>query len=133
MPPPLVDAREEGVESAEETPASTEEAVLEADAAAVSEAAPAAEAPAEAEAPVVEDDGLGNAELTEAINKALTTQVHGTMHGTLHDTLHGTLHGTRAPPTHHHGRQVEGLQAQMAAEYASQEQALLDRISKLEK
>jgi len=102
MPPPLVDAREEGVESAEETPASTEEAVLEADAAAVSEAAPAAEAPAEAEAPVVEDDGLGNAELTEAINKALTTQ-------------------------------VEGLQAQMAAEYASQEQALLDRISKLEK
>ena len=60
------------------------------------------EAPAEAEAPAVEGDGLGNAELTEAINKALSTQ-------------------------------VEGLQAQMAAEYAAQEQELLERIAKLEK
>ena len=31
------------------------------------------------------------------------------------------------------GRQVEGLQVQMAAEYALQEQALLERIARLEK
>ena len=60
------------------------------------------EAPAGAPAPAVEDDGLGNAELTDAINKAVSTQ-------------------------------VESLQAQMAAEYSAQEQALLDRIAKLEK
>lgn len=102
VPPPLTDASDEPP-SAEE-PASAPEAVPEADAAAAAaEEAPAVEAPAEAEAPAaVEDDGLGNAELTEAINKALSTQ-------------------------------VEGLQAQMAAEYSSQEQALLERIAKLEK
>eukprot|EP00964_Phaeocystis_antarctica_P029974 scaffold16904_cov72-Phaeocystis_antarctica.AAC.10 len=101
VPPPLTDASDEPP-SAEE-PASAPEAVPEADAAAAAEEAPAVEAPAEAPAPAaVEDDGLGNAELTEAINKALSTQ-------------------------------VEGLQAQMAAEYSSQEQALLERIAKLEK
>jgi hypothetical protein len=100
IPPPLADASDEPPST--EEPASAPEAVPEADAAAAAEEAPAVEAPAEAEAPAVEGDGLGNAELTEAINKALSTQ-------------------------------VEGLQAQMAAEYAAQEQELLERIAKLEK
>mmetsp|Transcript_9014 Transcript_9014/g.18195 ORF Transcript_9014/g.18195 Transcript_9014/m.18195 type:complete len:284 (+) Transcript_9014:18-869(+) len=101
MPPPLSDASDEPP-SAEEAPASSQAAVPEAAAAAAApEAAPVEEVPAEAPA-ALEDDGLGNAELTAAINKAV-------------------------------GLQVEGLQAQLAAEYASQEQALLDRIAKLEK
>jgi hypothetical protein len=101
-PPPLAEAGDEPPAPPASAPEADPEAAAVPEAAAP-EAAPPADAAAPAAAPAAPaDDGLGNAELTAALNKALNLQ-------------------------------VEALQAQMTAEYGAQEQALLDRIAKLEK